>query len=50
MLLFSILFCPSVLVFVITVHRQSLFRGRQRFHEEHLVMVLPFLFAVVMIF
>lgn len=50
MLWFSILFGPlSVVVLVVTVHRQRLLRGRQGLDEEHLVMVPPFLFSVVMI-
>lgn len=50
MLGLSILYCPiSVVVLVVTVHRQRLLRGRQRFHEEHFVMVLPFFFSVVMV-
>ena len=45
-----ILCCPlSMVVLVITVQRQCLLRGRQGLHEEHLVMVLPFLFSVVMV-
>ena len=48
MLLSNILRWASVVVLVVTVHHQRLLRGRQGLHEEHLVMVLPFLFSVVM--